>query len=593
MPSAVASTSSRTVSPFEIAQQVERILSSPEFRATPRRRDFLNYIIAEQEAGRAGGLKGYSIGVAVYGRDPSFDTRIDPLVRIEAGRLRADLEHYYLTAGKSDPLLIEIPKGANAPKYSWRDDLAQADQGIPEGDPDTQASHSRPPRRKLWPLPIRHWLVGGAIFCVIAAIGIFLTQTKPALRPAETRIASIAVLPFTVQDGDSQQDYFAQGLSQELAKNLFQFSDLLVTPPSSINLAQRSDPHLFRRSLGTTALVEGSVQRGSSSIRVLVRLIDTSTGALLWSEAYQRPLQADQILEIGDDIAGRIAATIAGNAGVLARVALKTSLAKEPNSLSAIDCVLRFYQHQIVGTLESHRRARDCLEATIRMEPQYAEAWASLSQIYGQEYRVGLNPRPGGVPAVTRAREAAERALALAPGDANAMMVRAATMFDDGDFSGFKALAEVAIKVRPGDPDLWAHYGLRIATSGDWASGAALVRRAIDMNRLHHPSWYYIPVILERYLAGDDEGALSLTKGMTRVMFMSEEFFTAMIQGRAGRLDLARQAGDRVNRESPRVAEQFWSVFRAWKMSDATQERLAEGLRKAGVAIDRSAMAPR
>lgn len=593
MSKVAASISSRTIAPNKIRQQVERILSSSDFRATPRRREFLKYVVAEQEAGRLGGLKGYSIAVAVYGRDASFDTRIDPLVRIEAGRLRADLEHYYLTAGKNDPLLIEIPKGANAPKCTWREDLALVGKGEPETMVAAEPPQSQPTQARPWSLRTRVWLMCSTGLGVIAVIGAWLIQTLPGVRSADTRIASVAVIPFTVQDGDTQQEYFAQGLSQELAKNLFQFSGLSVTPPSSINMAQRSDPHLFRRSLGTTALVEGSVQKGPSSIRVSVRLIDTSTGALLWSESYQRPLQPDQILEIGDDIAGRVASTIAGNAGVLARFALKTSLAKEPNSLSAIDCVLRFYQHQMTGTLESHSRARDCLEATTRSEPRYAEAWASLSQIYGQEYRVGLNPRPDGVAAVTRAREAAERALELAPGDATAMMVRAATMYDASDFEGFKSLAAAAVKVRPGDPDLWAHYGLRIAMSGDWATGGALVRRAIDMNSLHHPSWYSIPLILERYLAGDDQGALSATKGMTRVLFMSEEFFAAMIQGQTGRLDLARLAGVRVNRESPRIAEQFWPVFRAWKMSETTLERLADGLRKAGVAIDRPALSPR
>ena len=592
MPNAVASTSARTVGSADIREQIERILASPEFRATPRRREFLKYIAEELAAGRVGGLKGYSIAVAVYGRDPSFDTRIDPLVRIEAGRLRADLEHYYLTAGMNDPLLVEIPKGANAPKYTWRDDQVLAGKGRPENSTVADIPRSGPiiersrfPRTSLW-------LICVAGLCVIAVVIAHVMQSGRGL-PVNTKIASIAVLPFTVQDGDSQQDYFARGISQELAKNLFQFADLSVTPPSSINLSQQSDPYLFRRSLGTTAFVEGSVQKSAANIRVSVRLIDTRTGALLWSKSYRRTLQADQILEIGDEIAEKIAATIAGNAGVLARAALKTSLAKEPNSLSAIDCVLRFYQHQMSGTPESHRLARDCLEATVRSEPGYAEAWASLSQIYAQEYRVGLNPRADGVAAVIRAREAAERALELAPGDANTMMVRAATMFDVGDFSGFRQLAEAAIKTRPGDPDLLAHYGLRIAASGDWRAGAALARRAIDMNSLHHPSWYSIPVILERYLAGDDQGALAATKGMTRVLFMSEDFFAAMILGQSGQLDLARFAGDRVNRESPHVAEQFWPVFRAWKISEDTLDRFADGLRKAGIHIDPAAAPPR
>jgi adenylate cyclase len=581
------STSCRQIGPAEIGEQLERILASPDFKSPGRRREFLKYVIAEDAAGRAGGLKGYSIAVAVYGRDTSFDTRIDPLVRIEAGRLRADLEHYYQAAGQNDPLIIEVPKGGNAPRYAWRLEPHPVVDDLPlpvpdETHPGVAATHPSPPGNRSVRLRLA---VVSAI--AIAALAGILFVSNLAQRPAlTTKIASVAVLPFTVQDGDVQQEYFARGLSQELAKNLFQFNALSVIPPNSINLGGQTNPKAFRRSLGTTALIEGSVSKGLDSLRVAVRLIDTATGMLLWGQTYKRPLQADHIADIEDDIAQRVAATIGGISGVLTQSAIEKSLAKDVKSLGALDCVLRFYQHQTKGTAESHSQVRDCLEATTRFEPRYADAWASLSQIYAQEYRVGLNPRMGTRSAIDRSLEAAQRALELSPGDPNALMVRAASMFDAGDFDNFKRMAEASIAARPGEPELLAQYGLRIATHGDWKAGAKIVQSAIDMNQLHHPSWYNIPIVMARYLEDDYVAALSATRGMSRVVFMSADFFAAMIHGQAGRLDLAGQAGERVNRESPNLARQFWPVLRAWKIPEPSLHRFAEGLRKAGVPID-------
>ena len=92
-----------------IREQLDRVLSSPEFHATDKLRDFLRFIVEEKLAGRAERLKGYSIAVSVFGRPDDFDAANDPIVRIQAGRLRRALERYYLAASNRDPILIDIP----------------------------------------------------------------------------------------------------------------------------------------------------------------------------------------------------------------------------------------------------------------------------------------------------------------------------------------------------------------------------------------------------------------------------------------------------------------------------------------------------
>ena len=100
-----------------IRQQIERILASKSFDASERNRSFLQYVVDETLKGRASYIKGYTVARSVFGRDPDFDPQLDPVVRIEASRLRRSLERYYLTAGKGDLVLVELPKGGYVPRF--------------------------------------------------------------------------------------------------------------------------------------------------------------------------------------------------------------------------------------------------------------------------------------------------------------------------------------------------------------------------------------------------------------------------------------------------------------------------------------------
>jgi len=104
----------------EINAQLERIIASPEFRVPERGRCFLRYVVDETVAGRGGRLKAYGIALAVFARNDAFDAQNDPVVRIEAGRLRRALERYYLVAGPYDKVLIDIPKGGYRPTFTIR-----------------------------------------------------------------------------------------------------------------------------------------------------------------------------------------------------------------------------------------------------------------------------------------------------------------------------------------------------------------------------------------------------------------------------------------------------------------------------------------
>jgi hypothetical protein len=117
--------------PQDVRIQLERILTSNDFRVPERNRKFLSYVVEETLAGRAGRVKAYSIAIEAFGRDASFDPQLDPVVRIEAGHVRRALERYYLTAGQLDPLLISIPIGGYVPTFTRRDLISEPRSGQP------------------------------------------------------------------------------------------------------------------------------------------------------------------------------------------------------------------------------------------------------------------------------------------------------------------------------------------------------------------------------------------------------------------------------------------------------------------------------
>ena len=106
-----------------IQSQLERIFASPEFQATNRQREFLQFVVAETIAGRSDEIKGYTVATQVFGRSENFDQATDPLVSIQANKLRRALERYYLVTGQNDPVRIDIPKGTYVPTFIEQADV--------------------------------------------------------------------------------------------------------------------------------------------------------------------------------------------------------------------------------------------------------------------------------------------------------------------------------------------------------------------------------------------------------------------------------------------------------------------------------------
>jgi len=298
----------------DVRAQLARILASADFDASERNRRFLSHIVEEALAGRGDRIKAYGIAVAVFNRDDSFEPQSDPIVRIEASRLRRSLERYYLLAGKDDPLRIEIPKGGYVPVF--RPQAAgemprPADQGdAADSHPSTAAGQiapdaGRPPAQGQ--APRRALSIGaasprsvvvGLLALVVVVIGGLAASSlswppsegkrQPlAGTPVEMR-PSLMVAPFEDLSGEPS-DHFAAGITQEILSSLIRFKEFVVFDArTSLEAAAQPDPLEFGRELGADYVVTGTIRRAAERVRVSTQLIKLATGASIWAPATTR-----------------------------------------------------------------------------------------------------------------------------------------------------------------------------------------------------------------------------------------------------------------------------------------------------------------
>jgi TolB-like protein len=343
------------------------------------------------------------------------------------------------------------------------------------------------------------------------------------------------------------------------------------------------------RALGARYVMEGSLRQAGSTLRVAVQLVDASTGAHLWAETYNRSFSAEAVFELQDDLVPRIVSTVADWYGVLPHSMSEAVRLKPPDQLSPYEAVLRSFGYYERVTPEEHAAVRAGLERAVEQSPGYADGWAMLSMMYGEEHRFGFNAQPD---PLGRSLQAARRAVDAAHANHFAWLAVAQALFFRKEFDAFRDAAERAIALNPIDGSTIEYLGHLIAFSGDWEHGCELAERARQLNP-NHPGWYWAVPFLDAYRKGDYRSARSfLLKGN-----QPRHFFTlallAAVHGQLGE----RDAGDKVLREVLTLKPDFpWTgrdEFRKWYLPELV-EPLMDGLRKAGLKIadERDVSAP-
>src|SRR5687767_7598088 len=315
-------------------QQLERVLASVTFRQVDRLKRFLNFTVSEALAGRGDQLKEYVIGVQVFDKDSTFDPRADPIVGVQARRLRARLARYYREEGGADAVLIDLPKGGYTPVFKNREAAAGGRRSI-----------------------------------------------GPTLAGQNT----IAVQPPADQSPGHDLAYFCDGLRQEIIHSLAKLEALrvlAVPPAATAGGGYASD------SAGHAAMVlTGAVRKSGDRVRATVHLVDTATASYLWSESIDAPL--------GDPFAAQemVADAVVKKLEPRLLDAGQRRGARRPaENLAARNLYLQGRYHLNQRTDEGLHKALDFFEKAIVEDAQFALAHSGLADAHSLLAHYGVRP---------------------------------------------------------------------------------------------------------------------------------------------------------------------------------------------------------
>ncbi|MFN8006685.1 MAG: hypothetical protein U0V70_06645 [Terriglobia bacterium] len=343
-----------------IQKLLRKIMASAGFIRSDRMSRFLKFIVEQTLQGHGDRLKEYLIGVEVFDRGESFDPRTDPVVRGEARRLRLKLKEYYDVEGGNDPIRFHLPKGSYVPSF---ESLIS---------PFSQSSITNAPSETLKP-----------------------------------RVKAIAVLPFVNLSSDPENEYFSDGLTEEIIHALGKIEGMSVVARTSVFQfkGKAYDVRILGEQLNVQTVLEGSVRKAGDRFRVTAQLINCSDGYHLLSETFEREMK--DVFAIQDEISRAIVKTLRqiyqpGN----------SPFSRSGTNLDAYQLYLkgRFYCRK--RTEEGIKRSIEFFHQATEVDPEYAAAYGGLAEAFSLFAHKGLQRSHDIMPKV---KSAALKALELDP----------------------------------------------------------------------------------------------------------------------------------------------------------------------------------
>ncbi|MDH3665699.1 MAG: adenylate/guanylate cyclase domain-containing protein [Paracoccaceae bacterium] len=390
---------------------------------------------------------------------------------------------------------------------------------------------------------------------------------------------SVAVLPFANLSGDREQDYFADGITEEIITTLSKVSGLFVIARNStlVYKDRAVDIRQVGREQGVQYVLEGSVRSAGQRLRVTAQLIEASTGRHLWAQRYDH--EARDILALQDDVTKEIvsALQVELTAGEHARLAAQGTRNTDAWQLTFEGRDLVHEHHK-----DTVQKGRALLERAARLDENYAMAWGALAEAYWKEARnEGWSASPER--SFELSIEASDRALAIDPEDASNLAMRSVIMTTLRDFDGALAVAEKALRLAHSDA-----YAIALAAITLYACGKA--EEAVKQTELamrlcpRYPPWYLLMLARCRWMLGEGEEAIAAARSTIEAdpLLAHPYVVLAMVHAEAGEISEAREAVRNILRIDPKFSA--GAYLRGLPLRDpAQQERRRAALRTAGL----------
>jgi len=422
-----------------VRSQLAAVLASKPFVNAHRSKRFLEFAVQQTLAGAQESVKESVIALEVFDRNGDFDGRIDAIVRVEASKLRTRLHEYYTGEGSTSPVTIDIPKGTYVPQFSQR----------PEAADETFPKISSPT-----PNP---WILRTGVACgvlLIVVIGLwYALGSRFKAAPAARDLDSIAVLPFLNLSSEPENEYFGDGLADQLTDALAQVDGLRV--------ASRTSAFSFRGTrlqateigakLGVSSILEGSVQKSGTRVRITLQCIQTRDGYHLWSQTFDRELK--NVFELQDEISRAVIRALNVTLADDASRRMSQRYTRDPE---AFDLYLRGRHALDTFRPGAPAQAIALFQRAVDRDPKFALGYAGIA--VGASFGMFSGTIP---PSELRnqIKSAAEKALAIDDTlvEAQAVLATVEARFD-WNWTGAEARLRNAIKLNPRSAEVHLAY---------------------------------------------------------------------------------------------------------------------------------------
>ena len=340
--------------------------------------------------------------------------------------------------------------------------------------PETAVGSSAPGRRRF---TMRPRIVVVAALLVVAAIGMAGWYFYPREAPSGGW-PSVALLPFANQSGDKDRDYFSDGLTDDLLTNLARIPHLTVLSRNATAKYNGAAPDIpqLGRDLGVRYIVEGSVRRAGDQMRIVAKLDETATNALIWSETYDRPTK--EIFAAQDDITLTIAEKLGVN---MSRRDLDLAKPKPPSNLSAYELFLRGREQLGMSSPEATTSAIEFFKQALDADPTYADAMGALANAYLEGFTLHRGPQRGKA-ALQLSSEVAQRAYALDPTSVYAARTLAQIYLFTRHVDEAVAVLEPLLKLNPGNGSVLMRLGDVYTYAGQPERGIVMMRQVYQLD---------------------------------------------------------------------------------------------------------------
>jgi adenylate cyclase len=389
---------------------------------------------------------------------------------------------------------------------------------------------------------------------------------------------SIAVLPFVNISGDPEQEYFSDGITEDLITDLSKVSGLFVIARNSVFTFKGMTVKVkeLGKKLGVRYVLEGSVRKAGNRVRITAQLVDANTEGHLWAERYDRDLI--DIFSLQDEVTQKIVAALTVK---LTEDEQERLFQKDTNNLEAYNYNLRGLESIYRWTKESMAEARQMLEKAINIDPEYASAYSNLGKCHWADWANGWSQGPQ---SLEQAFELSQRAIALDDSLTSARIVLSDVYLWKRLHDQAIAVIERAVKLNPNYADAIEQQGEILIWAGRPQEGMELVRKAMRFNPIY-PVWYLWNLGHAYFFADQHEEAIEILK---RALIINPDFLPvhlllALIYAEKGWKEAAKVEVAEIPRISPETYSLKALCQRLPYKDQAVSERVIEGLRKVGI----------